>query len=671
MSQLFQPILPSNSLYNAEKRAAPEIRLGPDPQQWPAQIFQSAMEAHPELSAYQVDVTMEAMDPESSVAKGAVEIRLKQAPSLDAMGQARNQSGNNKVARIPVLIQEGRMKPLDLIVLPDTDMKQAKVLPLTPRRLRQAMFRDDIFDGTSTAPGTTSIAGFMYPPNRDSFYGGNDILGTKTSSLLADVAAESSELERKELMRKIARVEGFRYNKLASSALHTLLSPPPPSEKKAMESFAHELPPTVIQVLSLGEGSYLYKSASAEAWLPQEKVLTRAELFKIASPELMEAVDTTGGITLSDNDLTAEQMGPQPEQINRSCVARVFTSDGQELIGVVLVHLLDTQGQLLPLALFTNGTVHAFQGEVWGVPLSQDLPSLPSRPVADGYGVFYEHGSFGRLNATVPMTIQTRLNDVSGRTTYVGVLDDGSPVQVRIEPGLRKPVNIDGVMLLPEGYLWLPLDRSKSVVLQNSPGQTPEQRKVAQEHTVSIRAFGDHFSLRGGPLQKIASQTHSLPMEEAMFYLAGLGVPAQEAITKLAEASHLQSEAKSASVEVPYVLRTLEERGAEFRSKLAQPVAARPLPPIDLVKEAAFIPDPMSIDTMLGLSLLTPDNIALFTSRIPDLERTQQNLCEMLIASRLGLRDIPEPALEKAIQALELVIEGVFQLRFQEADVAS
>jgi hypothetical protein len=41
-------------------------------------------------------------------------------------------------------------------------------------------------------------------------------------------------------------------------------------------------------------------------------------------------------------------------------------------------------------------------------------------------------------------------------------------------------------------------------------------------------------------------------------------------------------------------------------------------------------------------------------------------MCELLVASRLGLRDVPPSALEKAIRSVEEVIEGLKVMAFQK-----
>ena len=74
----------------------------------------------------------------------------------------------------------------------------------------------------------------------------------------------------------------------------------------------------------------------------------------------------------------------------------------------------------------------------------------------------------------------------------------------------------------------------------------------------------------------------------------------------------------------------------------------------------------MAVDTVLWLGFINPENIGVFISYLPALDEAQKKMCELLLASRLGLRDVPTMALEKAIKATENSIEGLKVLAFQQ-----
>jgi hypothetical protein len=267
------------------------------------------------------------------------------------------------------------------------------------------------------------------------------------------------------------------------------------------------------------------------------------------------------------------------------------------------------------------------------------------------------------------MTIVTRTHDGEG-TTYIATFDDGTQAPVKMQPGLRKLINLDGTVLLPDDYLWLPLDRARKIEVQSAAGVTPSQLKTATQQ-VLLRCYGPElYKLAGEPLYKIAQGgvLHSLDSADVMFHLVGMGLSPGEAYTKVA--ASMDARELGVAVSISRELLPLDSQVLDKVASLAAlPRASGPVPQVDLIKQAAYLPDPTSIDTILGLSLLTPDNIAIFTSKLPNIEETQRDVCELLLAARLGLRDIPIPALEQSITGLEQAIEALFQLRFQEADV--
>jgi hypothetical protein len=82
-------------------------------------------------------------------------------------------------------------------------------------------------------------------------------------------------------------------------------------------------------------------------------------------------------------------------------------------------------------------------------------------------------------------------------------------------------------------------------------------------------------------------------------------------------------------------------------------------------KEAAVIPDPVAVDSVLSLGFLNPENVSAFVGYLPTLDEAQRRMCELLVGARLGLRELSDGALERAIRALEDVIEGLKIIAFQ------
>jgi hypothetical protein len=114
------------------------------------------------------------------------------------------------------------------------------------------------------------------------------------------------------------------------------------------------------------------------------------------------------------------------------------------------------------------------------------------------------------------------------------------------------------------------------------------------------------------------------------------------------------------------LIETLEDNVNYAATKTAQVLSGFVNLRRDLVKEAAFIPDPMAVDTVLSLGFVNPENIGLFVASLPAIDETQQKMCELLMAARMGLPNMSVPALEKAIKSTEEVYEGLKVLAFQK-----
>jgi len=133
--------------------------------------------------------------------------------------------------------------------------------------------------------------------------------------------------------------------------------------------------------------------------------------------------------------------------------------------------------------------------------------------------------------------------------------------------------------------------------------------------------------------------------------------------TKVAEAR------KKGSVKLAG-LRTITTLGERYESsvKTASALATK-IPDLrrDLIKEAATLDDAGTVDNLLALNFINPENVAEFVGALPDLEATRERLAEMLLYCYVGLKDIPEGSVERAMKNLEEVISSLKALQNVEA----
>ncbi|MFA5436038.1 MAG: hypothetical protein WC372_08385, partial [Candidatus Neomarinimicrobiota bacterium] len=113
-------------------------------------------------------------------------------------------------------------------------------------------------------------------------------------------------------------------------------------------------------------------------------------------------------------------------------------------------------------------------------------------------------------------------------------------------------------------------------------------------------------------------------------------------------------------------IKLASEQDAYAQHRAAELHALVPQLRRDLMKEAAVITDPTAVDTVLSLGFINPENIMTFVSYLPSIDDTQSKLCDLLLASRVGVSDVSSSALERAVRSIEEVIEGLKVLAFQD-----
>lgn len=232
-------------------------------------------------------------------------------------------------------------------------------------------------------------------------------------------------------------------------------------------------------------------------------------------------------------------------------------------------------------------------------------------------------------------------------------------------PGAGKPApqKADGKPA-PNGP---PKDKKPEKKDKKPEPKTKSSAAMAAQNTVELY-YNGAFQLEGGcGLHKIASEfRYDLDAVSAEFMLGLLGVPGSMAKQKVAEARKLNGR-DSVKLAGLKTITTLGERHAES-VKTASAFLER-LPDLrrDLIKEAAAIRDEGTVDKILALNFINPENVSTFVDYLPDLEQAGERMAEMLIHSYLGQEDMPEAAIEKAMTGMEDVISGLKAIRGVEA----
>lgn len=675
-----------------EKIAATELEE--DPTAWPRQVLTELYRTIPEISDYVPEVSFVKIDEEQGFGLGVVVVTNATNSSLAATGAG--DPATHK-ALIPVIVKGHTLCPMDVLM-----SVQGKMYPLTADRLREVLFRPESFEMMTDDWGDTSLWNMFFPPGRgDASYGSGTssglggmagsasvIMGSgmKTASTFAMLQALSGTLLEPDVNRIAENMDSTPgLLKAAASNLALLnglkLIGEMPCITKTSANEVYEalesLHPAEVVQLSYSDilDQYWVKSASRTAGYVHRVSMDRGQFLKFAGDELTKRVDTEGTLTVAAKSDAIVIEGPDGEGL-KVCERPGFytvygAARGDTMHGWVIPGLLDGKGNRLPIALFTNGKVSMTQdqiavGSTRGVGERCDMPDMQPK----GTGCFwYEVDQYNdKLRATIPVAVRGCVRNEDGSCTYQCTDITGEELKITLSRGAKGAVVIPGTneLILPHSAGFVGLGEPVALVSVGSSSDDAEKLKSASAALaarIKISAHGDetyslHFS---ASMPKLAGaySTDTFGHDEAAFALCRAGLSSQDALNALAYADQRNyctvPCADIGSIDMSQHTKTAGARVAEVHALKRH-----------LLKEAAVLPDVQTVDTVLSLGFVNSENVKIFISRIPYLEKSLTMICEFILASRLGLTEIPESAASRCARALNDVIQGLKALALRE-----
>lgn len=395
----------------------------------------------------------------------------------------------------------------------------------------------------------------------------------------------------------------------------------------------------VAQLTRDGANEYTVKSASRRCWAPMLEQVDRHQALQRFGEKIVLAADMSGSVTMAEGKDVPSDDGSEAKVITEAGTYKVMDLEGKEITGLVFPNLIDpTTGLSVPSTLFFNGSQAAYQSDIVGKKVGEVTSPATSTPA--GFGAWAFSGDEGPV-MTLPVTV---MGGVPGGE-FVIQMADGS--QAKYSP--------------PPDAQFVPLQQSGMVALLSSEEAAQTVAKTASSWA-EIRAVGpNRVYLSGDAVEKMASVGYH-SVDSALFVLAGLGASPSISVEKIAESLGLNAPSYLPVKEVVAAGSAADLAMKTATEKLASRVVLRR----DLWKEAEHIPDPMAVDTVLSLGFINQENTHKFIEHLPQLEATMNKLCELLIASRLGLQEISTDAIERTVRTLEEVISGLKVLAFAE-----
>jgi len=690
-------------------------KLSDNVREWQQEIAAIVAEKLPTNMGLTVEVVFQTVDDEKGYATGS-------AIAKD--------SSNSRQVGIPVIVKSWHLAPIDLF------FREGKLHFLTDDNLAKVFFHNSAGTGIAPRAKPPMMADDSFAEMRNPPLGGKYSYSSPISAIEligGTIGAEDIQILKEALAKNPDVLSGFHRRKTVSVLEKYAEEAPKPSEQDRLNK---ERTLGVFTVKKDSPNEYRLYSSNDQVFDPVMVSTDRqglknfldmrkAELWDYESDPL-SSIDQCGHFTVKPprSPYGEEVDGPagdaalgkhrspwvfDPLQDDRLVKTiekfgryGVRDSDGVLAKGWVLPNVVDFNGSSRPIKLFLGKALASMQGRIAGIPLNDDADvSLKAdSPDTGKTGVLvYRDGE--RILSTVPfqvtaVTVYKNLRSLSV-TDY-----KGTPANLILSPNVNGIVkltdnkNSELGPLLGPGANYIVSAKMFFVRMPRlcAVSQNPEDfKKIALSefdlNPVKIAMANGQYVFRGGQVGKysgaarqgMAEAAHSvktasfdyqsLPRYQAEFLLASWGLP----MDKTAEV--LDGVKSRIGLEVHHLNFppvSGEEKTASGKIELRKYAHSLRAPIGDLLKLAASIDDAQAVDSILSLGFINDENINRFASASSMLWETSNMLAKLLLASRLGMNDIPEEACRSALSHLQKVIDGLRRLKMkgeQETKTAS
>jgi len=605
---------------------------------------------------------------------------------------------------LPFTVRSYHMSPLDIFV------SGKKVLPLTKKRIEEELMTAQIFTGVdkSRKNDQGSLSQLAPPPEAAySRYGATaeggmthqgGAISDQDSLILEQLLSTMGETERRSFTDTIrsnpASLAQFVRNRNVD-VLDRIIKARPltPDDQKNVARWA--FPKNVL----------LFEKVSAGRWrvtMMNDHYMVK-DVIEASERKLMEQLSgiadvnqklwSTDGFILTVNHKSIDPVvwhegaviETQPVAVPGVYLVVMANKSVEE--GFAFESILDYDGNRLPWKLWYDGDSFAIQEQIQGERLSKEWTHDEGFLKPGVWGTFLRKEENGEANAVMPFKVLAVYVDrkTYPGTTMVRATDMfGHDVNFLIErSGGGKWRNATGVLSAgissqygSRGY-WVPGDTqfvtlgsqwmtAMSSVSEVAAGMRDTamssfahvRDKTRPATSVAVTALMDgRYRLEGNCMDGLISQNgidESELRTKWILVMLGCSLDDAQKICDRARAQHrvivmnLRAPKNEANIRI--------DKQNEEVLKISKVIRK------DLFKEAAYIRDKKSVDALLSLNFVSPDNLIIFLKNLPNFREVEGNLAKLLLMARFGLEAVPEQAIENALKNLNLVNESLEML---------
>lgn len=686
-TQLIRRIAPAPEL---TKVAA--TKLSGDAEQWPIAVLNEAYRQQPTLARFDLDVNLQESDPVRGYAVGRV---LVFPMGMDKKAALREQ----RLGVLPFVIRENALSPFDVMAL------KGELEPMDVQKLAAVLLPVRTLKGPAPEGILTdnySLGGMAVSPTLDA---GTGLSGfAKVSSarptgarFLKTAASHAPEALREEALNRYYADPTFRMTlalpaleKKAYAVFASLLSQREMAKTAAPYKPEDHLRPDVWQVRLDGDGAIILEG-NRSAWDLKER---RVPLQKLAglSKKARAALERDGYVTWSLARPPEAPLQKVAMAETEGCGTFEVRRGGTTEYAIVIDRVVGLDGKPHPGRKFVTSTeAHGEQEKLAGRRVG-NLPRIPEAPMR-GCGVFcYQSGDTAVV--TTPLEILSEVTEDSrenGEVVKVAYflgrdLETNTALQIFQVPGLELPQYTppvqEGQMALlgiPAEMQFLPVGKPFARFEETPPALTQELYKTASGYVEVVGSHGE-WQLNGHPL--LASEIWRAPDIE--FALCALGHTVSSARDWMSKTANARLRVPVFQDLVPYA--EFRKQATEGLAKMAASAPAFPridlwgvLPTLAMPPEAwapswkagmelcglektALESPQETLDTVLGLNFVTPENALLYVDYLPALEKAASHLAELLLAARMGMENVQEQACKTAMLQVGHVVRSLRDL---------
>lgn len=620
---------------NDFEKVAYAIQLSKASEDWPVEIIKTAYKQLPYLRKYEIDVELDRVDEPRGYCVGKMMVYPNQMAKKAAVE-------SKKIISFPIIVKDREVSPFDVY------SHSEEMRPASEDGVQEILLKESVFDGPANPKNFTSsdLGSQLDPPSQRLRHAtGNSFHKTASALDYALTSMDSAHVEnfkmqlRSDPSLRVAAVNNPAFGQAVERILTTKVA----SAQDVRDIRNAVTNSNVLQITREGL-NYTVKSANSNCFSEKIASSTHFEIKKLLPDYLMSELASLGSVTLVTNPVSYAEAIKEASIAKTAGVYSVH-SGGRELHGIVIPRLVSLDGEKIGGQLFLSDEGHALQEKVAGVMHSTiRIPTISP----EGAGVFvYQRGS--DAFATEPVEIKHKIV-MEKKAHYIGKrLLNGDTIKIHISDDFKKIASISATeFVIPSSMKFIPLNGEQlNVASDPSIATEISLTKAASANSLTLISDGGYYSLRGN-----SPFSGKMYKENEMSFLLGAHGVNGSAFMKQASSTKMP-------VKIAHSRQVILEEEAQINSIKDLKRFDVSSINIDLVKEASVIVDKETVDSILSLKFVTPENVSMYVGFIPELEKTANKLAEILVASRLGMDKVKEASAKNAMSQLSRVIKDL------------